>query len=80
MLVNFLNGLFSIVELLFESLIMLLPHSPFNFDLVIPDWARWPAVFIPWQAMIAMTASYTAAVLLYYVVRVALRWIKAVGS
>ncbi len=59
-----------------------LPDSPFKPELFgeLPEWMDWVGVFIPWQGMITIAYVYVAAVLVYYVLRIALRWAKGVGS
>jgi hypothetical protein len=80
MLVRIFNGLMDLVENLGETLLLLLPDSPFNFSIDVPEWASWVGIFIPFGSMAAFMTTYVTAVLAYYLIRIALRWLKAVGS
>ncbi len=63
-------------------LLSALPDSPFKPELFgeLPEWMDWVGVFIPWEGMITITYIYVGAVLVYYILRIALRWVKGVGS
>lgn len=63
-------------------LLAALPDSPFKPELFgeLPEWMDWVGVFIPWEGMITITYVYVGAVLVYYILRIALRWVKGVGS
>lgn len=77
-LINSILGLFGTAA---TALLLLLPSSPFNWNLggasSLLTWIFW---LVPIPGMITMMSAYVASVALYYVIRVALRWIKVVGS
>lgn len=80
MVVTIINGLISLLVAIAAMFLALLPDSPFQVTYVLPDWVNWVGVFIPVQALIGIMITYVGCVAAYYVVRVALRWIKVVGS
>jgi hypothetical protein len=63
------------------ALLLLLPTSPFTWDLSgassLTVWLFW---LFPIPGMITSIGAYVSAVALYYVIRVALRWIKVAGG
>lgn len=80
MLVRILNGIFYLIGSLLQGLLNLLPNTPFNVDINIPHWARVVGYVVPWQEMLMVFTAYLSAVGVYMVVRVLLRWVKAVGQ
>lgn len=63
-------------------LISVLPHSP--FQQYISQWQNLPALgylnwFLPIRSCLIIFASWLAALLVYYLYRIILRWIKAVS-
>lgn len=77
MIVNALNNLIAAVGKLFAVLINLLPNSPFNYVLGLDyKWVDAINWIFPLMEVIAQLQAYVAAVAVYYVIRVALRWIK----
>lgn len=82
---GFLATAFNSVLGLFGSaataLLMLLPNSPFIWNLdgtnAALTWIQW---LFPISGFVTSIGLYVTAVSLYYVIRVALRWIKVVGS
>lgn len=77
-LVNSILGLFGSAA---STLLLLLPNSPFQWNLngssSLLTWIFW---LVPVPGIATMMSAYVASVALYYVIRVALRWIKVVGS
>lgn len=80
MVVAIINGLFRFVEIAFTYLINIFPVTPFSFEINLPEWARWVGILIPYREMAVFMTTYIGAVMTYYIVRVAARWIKLVGS
>lgn len=77
-LINSIIGLFGSAA---TALLLLLPDSPFNWNLAgASNLTKWIFWLIPIPGMLTLMSSYVTAVSLYYVGRVALRWIKVVGS
>lgn len=64
-----------------SALLSLLPTTPFVWDLngtsAALTWIRW---IFPISGFVISMGVYVTAVASYYVLRVALRWIKVVGS
>lgn len=79
MFVRIIQALIDFVVWFAGGLISLLPNSPFSWSIQLPEWAGWIGYFVPWQAMLTVLGTYLVAVGSYYVVRVALRWIRAIG-
>lgn len=77
-LINSILGLFGSAA---TALLLLLPDSPFQWNLdgssALLTWIFW---LVPVSGIATMMSSYVVSVALYYVIRVALRWIKVVGS
>lgn len=80
MLVAILNGIFRVIEFLAQFIILAFPVSPFQWEFTMPEYARWIGAIIPFSEMAVFMTSYVAAVLMYYVIRTAARWVKMVGS
>lgn len=84
MLTSILNALIQFFAFVANSVLSILPDSPFNWDIVetiksIP-YIGVVFYFIPFEAMISLTMAYITAVAGYYVVRWVLRVIKMVGD
>lgn len=78
-IIKAINLLISALGALGTSLINLLPESPFNVlnDIEIPylEALNW---LIPVNFMITVLTYWVFAIGLYYVVSVALRWVKII--
>ena len=66
-----------------EHLLGLLPDSPFKFlsDLSnnpVYDWLGNLNWFIPITDMVVILENWCAAILLYYVIQIGLRWVNAI--
>jgi len=76
-----INGLFDLISAALTAILSLLPNSPFtwNLDGASPalTWIFW---LIPIPQMITTITVYITAALAYFVIRIALRWLKVVGS
>jgi hypothetical protein len=61
-------------------LIWLLPNSPFVFvnDNVITPYLGMLNWFIPFQAMFVFLGSWASAVIVFYAIKVILRWAKVI--
>ena len=65
-----------------DFLIAVLPHSPFQQYIAQwqgLQWLGWLNWFIPVRGCLQILASWLAALLVYYLYRIILRWIKAVS-
>lgn len=81
MLAVILNALFRFIEWVVDNFILIFPETPFNFSgFDWPSWAQWIGIIIPFKEMGLFMSLYVAAVLAYYIVRTAARWIKVIGS
>lgn len=82
---GFVAGIFnSFLNLLGDAaitLLSLLPNSPFQWNLngasPLLTWIFW---LIPIPGIATLMSAYVVSVALYYTIRVALRWVKVVGS
>jgi len=68
---------------LIEFCLNLLPTSPFDFlkDLSnspVHEWLRYLNWFIPINTFVAIMETWCAAILIYYVIQIALRWANAI--
>jgi len=76
-----INGLLDLIAVAITAILSLLPSSPFTWNLdgasTALTWVFW---LIPIPEMITTMSVYITAVLAYYVIRIALRWLKVVGS
>lgn len=80
-LTSIINSALSLFGSAASSLLLLLPDSPFAWNL---DGASYALTWIQWlfpvSGFVTSIAAYVTAVAAYYVIRIALRWIKVVGS
>lgn len=75
---NFINNLGGTIT----AILMLLPSSPFTWDISTINNGAFKIFMwlVPVADFLVIMEAYTTAVALYYAIRVALRWIKIVGS
>jgi hypothetical protein len=83
MLVSILNGIINIFSTVLNVILSLLPNSPFNWS-VINDfkssaWFQIVNYFIPFSAMLTTLEAYVSAVLIWYMYRWVLRFVKYIG-
>ena len=73
---SFLSWLKSMIA----AAIDLLPDSPFQIDLpdYVTDIIGYVNYFVPIGSMIKILTAWTAAILVWYVASLLLRWIKAI--
>lgn len=78
-MIGILNTIISGLALVLTSTISLLPTSPFNFVLSIDNqYVQAMNWVIPFPGMVAHLSVFLVAVMTYVLVRIPLRWIKAV--
>lgn len=72
---SFINLLIAGLSSVVNSVLLLLPNSPFTWNLgeLSPLW-KYVTFFIPIPEMITLTTSYCAAVLTWYGIRWVLRF------
>lgn len=80
-IISIINRVIEAVGSAISAIFMLLPNSPFlwveEIDSEILEAINW---IIPVSAMISHIQLYVTAVAIYYVLRIALRWLKAAGG
>ncbi len=78
---KFWNGIAGIVDDIINAVLFLLPDSPFA-DVEIPMEVRailgYVNYFVPVGAMLAIGASWLAAIAIYYIYQTILRWAKTI--
>lgn len=63
-----------------QMILMILPDSPFIYVMNLEsEWLGYINYFFPFTAAIAHLELFLLAVALYYVIRIALRWVKGVS-
>lgn len=78
-----MDGLTSAVYNAIEAALSILPDSPFKFlttysNSVIGEWLGWINWFLPINTFLAIVQAWLAAILIYYVIQIILRWAKAI--
>lgn len=78
---EFWNGLMDVTNDILNAILFMLPNSPFA-DVEIPQEVYqilgYVNYFIPIRAMLAIGASWLAAIGVYYLFQVGLRYVKAI--
>lgn len=80
MLVNLVNYLINSLATIINALILLLPQSPFQSTTLDSAWLSYVNYVIPISSILQHIALWLTAVLVYYLIRTALRWGKVAGS
>lgn len=67
----------------FKYLLNLLPDSPFKFlqsydTSPVGQWLSYINWFIPINDMLVILANWCACILVYYIVQLILRWVRAI--
>ena len=79
-IIPIVNGFLKSVGVVMAAVLSLLPQSPFNytanFDTGMMGWLNW---LMPVGGILTHLAAYLLAVTAYYVIKIPLRWIKAVA-
>jgi len=80
-IISIINRVIEAAGSAITAIFILLPNSPFlwveEIDSEVLEAINW---IIPVSAMISHIQLYVVAVAIYYVLRIALRWLKAAGS
>jgi hypothetical protein len=80
-IISIINRVIEAVGSAISAIFILLPDSPFlwveEIDSEVLEAINW---VIPVSAMISHIQLYVTAVAIYYVLRIALRWLKAAGG
>lgn len=81
MLISLINFVISALGILLNTLMNLLPSSPFSSVVVnniSNEYLSYLAWVIPFESIISIFSSSLLAVGIYYIYQVGLRWVKAV--
>lgn len=79
MIANALNGIIDFFCMVVNSLLSVMPDSPFQFDASSwPEWVQTVGVVIPVPGMLAHMTAFVASAGLYIIIRWLLRFVKAV--
>ncbi|OPY59654.1 MAG: hypothetical protein A4E55_00119 [Pelotomaculum sp. PtaU1.Bin035] len=80
-IVDALNYIFAAFGSIFNTILLILPDSPFNYVSNIDNqWLKAINWMFPVSEAVAHLEMFCAVVAMYYTVRTVLKWIKAVGS
>ena len=78
-IITIINTLIAKVGAVITLLFALLPDSPFIYVMNLEsDWIGYINYFLPMAPMVAHIELFLVAVAIYYVIRIALRWAKAI--
>lgn len=83
MVADLLNWMSTMVHTLGQTLIALLPVSPFrNFinSFNVPEYVGFINWFFPVSEFLAVMALWLTAISLFYLYSIIMRWIKVIGS
>jgi len=78
--IQIINTVLSSVGAVATTLISLLPDSPFTWVVGSNGATVWINWLFPISGYITTISAYVVCVAAYYIIRVALRWVKVVGS
>lgn len=78
--ITVINMVISSIGFLLDSLSMLLPNSPFKFilDSSVGEFLPYVNWILPIPEAIAIGQTWLTAITSFYVVQIALRWVKAI--
>jgi hypothetical protein len=80
-IISLINKVIDAVGTAISAIFSILPSSPFlwveQIDSVVLEAINW---ILPVSAMVSHMQLYVTAVAIYYVLRIAMRWLKAAGS
>lgn len=76
MMLDIIQWLIDAIAYILSGVISLLPDSPFLWN--VPSWLEPVAYFIPFGSMLTVFGYYTAAVLVWYGIRLIFRLVRAI--
>jgi len=80
-MIGIINAIISKVGAVISALLLLLPDSPFNFVYGVDNqWVQFMNYILPFSEAVAHLELYISGVIIYYGIRIALKWIKAAGN
>lgn len=75
------NTIISGVGAMLSAVLLILPNSPFNFVQTInSSWLKAICWIFPIQEAIVHLTAFVASVVIYYGIRILMRWLKVVGT
>lgn len=80
-IIELINGILFVIAKVFKAVMNLLPNSPFNsvkVNTISNEYLGHLAWVIPFESILSVFSMSLAAVSIYYIYQVLLRWIKAV--
>jgi hypothetical protein len=76
-----INGLISLIGVAITAVLSLLPNSPFNFvQNINSTWLTAINWIMPVASVVAHLELFVSAVIIYYGIRIVLRWVKAASA
>ena len=80
-MISILNKLIEALGAALQAILLLLPDSPFSYVYNLDaQWLNVINYFLPVKEFVGFLETYVISVLLYYVIRIPLRWAKAAGE
>jgi hypothetical protein len=80
-MIGIINALISKVGIVLAAVLALLPDSPFNWTYGLDSgWIGNMNYILPFSQAVAHLEAYILAVIVYYGIRIVLRWVKAAGN
>ncbi len=78
---NIINGMIEDIGTACDDIIAFLPASPFHWNMALDNnWLAWINYLFPVQEALTHISTYATAVIVYYGIRIVLRWIKMAGD
>ena len=76
---GFTNAIYGILE----AALSILPDSPFSLltlytNSPLGQWLGWVNWFLPVNTFLVILELWVSAILVYYVIQIVLRWVKAI--
>ncbi len=80
-MVNIINAIISKLGSALQALLMILPQSPFDYVLEVDNkFVQNINYILPLPQVVAHITAMVQAVIIYYGIRIVLKWIKAAGN
>lgn len=81
-MIDFVNLIISTISLIINTILSILPSSPFQFVInnIDSSWLSSINYIFPVATVVAHLQLYLSAVVVYYGIRIILRWTKVVSS
>lgn len=80
-MISVINSIISAVGAALQAILLMLPDSPFTYIYNLDvQWLNIINYFLPIKEFVGVLEAYATSVLLYYIIRIPLRWAKAAGE